>query len=334
MTVLHKARNIYEQQSYNRRMTALVIFLFILFLAFLGFGFDLYFSGSPGGNGFIPIGTLVAIGIGSASAAWSLSGGASVVLKATNATPIDPSNPSHRQLVNVVEEMCIASGMPKPQVYVVPDTDPNAFATGTHPQNSAVAVTQGLLDSLNREELQAVIAHEISHIRNYDVRLMTIVAALAGAVLLLSDWSARMLRFGGSRRGKRDSKGMGHFGLVILVLWIGSVILAPLVSRMLALAVSRNREYFADASAAELTRNPRALAQALQKIESAEAPTVAIKRGAAHLCIIDPTGRKLNDKEGLLAELFGTHPPIKKRIIVLNAMAYQYQPAPGPTPSA
>jgi heat shock protein HtpX len=322
-------RNIYEQQAHNKRATLVVMVVFIIFLGFIGFGFDAFYLGTINEDVFIPIGTVVALGLGGLSAVWSLQSGAKAVLSSSNAVPADPGNPAHRQLLNVVDEMSIASGLPRPQVYIVPDADPNAFATGKDPQNSSIAVTQGLLNSLNREELQGVVAHEMSHIRNYDIRLMTVIAAMMGAVLLLSDWARRGLFWGGGRRDKRSSGGSsgGAIAVILLVLWIIGVILAPLISQLMAMAVSRKREYLADASGAELTRNPMGLANALQKLENASAPTVSIKRGAAHLCIVDPLGRKMNAKEGFAAELFGTHPPMNKRIIALEAMAYQMKPS-------
>jgi heat shock protein HtpX len=178
-----------------------------------------------------------------------------------------------------------------------------------------------VLDTLNREELQAVVAHEMSHVRNYDIRLMTLVAALVGAVVLLSDWATRGMRFGGggSRRSRDRS---GAAGLVFLALWLVAIILAPIIGQMLAMMVSRRREYLADASGAELTRNPLALASALQKIEFAADPTQSIKRGTAALCIADPLGRKAGLREGLVADLFASHPPMVKRIAALREMAY------------
>jgi heat shock protein HtpX len=326
---MDKTRNIYEQQEHNKRTTFVVMIMFVIFLALIGVGFDAFYLGTISKDAFLPIGTVIALGLGSLSAAWSLQSGAKAVLTSTNAVPADPNNPSHKQLLNVVDEMSIASGLPRPQVYVVPDPDPNAFATGKDPQNSSIAVTQGLLDSLNREELQGVVAHEMSHIRNYDIRLMTVIAAMMGAILLLSDWARRGLFWGGGRKGKRSSGGGsgGPIALILLALWIIGVILAPLISQLMAMAVSRKREYLADASGAELTRNPMGLVHALAKLESASAPTASIKRGAAHLCIVDPLGRKMNAKEGFAAELFGTHPPMKNRIIALEAMAYQMKPS-------
>jgi heat shock protein HtpX len=297
---------------------------FVLFLTLLGLGFDFFYLGTITDGTFLPVATLVAAGLGSLSAWWSLQGGAKAVLSSTGARPLDANNPSHRQLLNVVEEMSIASGLPKPSIFVVPDADPNAFATGKNPQHSSIAVTQGLLDTLTREELQGVVAHEMSHIRNYDIRLMTVIAALIGAILLLSDGARRAMWYGGGSQRRKRSNQAGGLGAILLVMWIIGIILAPLVSQLMAFAVSRRREYLADASAAEMTRNPMGLANALRKLENAAAPTTSVKRGAAHLCIVDPLGRKVNLKEGLTAELFGTHPPIDKRILALEAMAYQY----------
>jgi heat shock protein HtpX len=209
-------------------------------------------------------------------------------------------------------------------VYVVSDPDPNAFATGRGPGHASIAVTRGLLDTLDREELQGVVAHEMSHIKNLDIRVMTIVAALVGAVALLSDWSRRgMMWGGGGRRRDSDRERGGAAGLVFFVIWIAAVILAPFMAQMLAMMVSRRREYLADASGAELTRNPQGLARALEKIESAAAPTAAINRGSAHLCIADPLGRQVNLRTGFWADLFASHPPMAARIEALRAMAFQ-----------
>jgi heat shock protein HtpX len=235
---------------------------------------------------------------------------------------MDPSDPRQRLLDNVVEEIAIAGGLPKPAVYVIPDSDPNAFATGSGPERASIAVTRGLLEKLDRDELQGVVAHELSHVRNYDVRLMTVVAALAGAILLLSDWSRRGLWWGGRSRNS-DRSGGGVAAAVFAVVWLVAIILAPIIAQIVSLAVSRQREYLADASGAELTRNPLGLASALQKIEDAVEPTPSIKQGIAHLCIADPRGRALNEREGLFANLFSTHPPIAKRIALLREMAYQ-----------
>jgi heat shock protein HtpX len=318
-------RNIYEQQAANRRNTLLVMAAFVLFVGLLGLGFDVFMLGFPGTEmGLqIPIVAILAVGFGSISAFWSLQSGAKSVLASSTAVPIMAGDPRYQQLVNVVDEMSIASGLPRPALYLIPDPDPNAFATGKDPGHASIAVTQGLLDQLSRDELQGVIAHEMSHVRNYDIRLMTVVAALLGTVALLWEFGLRSMRYGGvgGKKSSSDRKGGGN--VILLVVWLVVLVLAPLISRMLAMAVSRQREYLADASGAELTRNPAALASALDKIDAAIDPTRAIKKGTAHLCIVDPLGAAANDSEGFLADLFATHPPMRNRITLLKAMAYQ-----------
>jgi heat shock protein HtpX len=324
--------NLYEQQSANRRKTWLVMFAFVVFLLILGLGFDSFYIGASGGA--VPIGTFAALGVGSVSALSSYYNGDRAVLAATSAEPIEQVAAAAgeadklklRQLENVVNEMAIAAGLPPPHVYVVPDPDPNAFATGRGPERASIAVTRGLLDTLDREELQGVVAHEMSHIRNLDIRVMTVVAALVGAIALLSDWARRgMLWGGGSRRRDDDSRsgGSGAIGIVFFVIWLAAVALAPFVGQLLAMMVSRQREYLADASGAELTRNPIGLARALEKIEEAVAPTASMKRGSANLCIADPLGRQMNMKEGFWSDLFASHPPMAARIAALKAMAFE-----------
>jgi heat shock protein HtpX len=302
---------------------------FVTLVILLGAGFDSLYIG---GSGSVPVGSLLALAIGSTSAAVGYFTGARAVLLSSNARPLaevaltarEDEKLKLRQLDNIVDEMAIASGLPRPDVYVVPDVDPNAFATGRGPGHASIAVTQGLVDQLNREELQGVVAHEMSHIRNLDVRLMTIVAAMAGTVALLADWARRASWHGGprGRTGNRRGSG-GAVAAVFFVVWLAAVVFAPLVSRMLAMMVSRRREYLADASAAELTRNPLGLARALEKLDQAAAPTPAIHRGSAHLCIADPLGREVNLKEGFWADLFASHPPMQSRIAALRAMAFE-----------
>ena len=317
----------------------MLVAAFILFFAWIGFGADLIawlYTRTPSADeGYvhtIPFFGIASslVGLGMAWYAWRK--GAERVLWATRAHElITPSTLEEKQLVNVVEEMAIASGLPKPKIWIVPDRDPNAFATGTDPRAAHIAVTEGLLSSLSRDELQAVIAHEMSHVRNDDVKLMTLLAALVGVLALISEGVGRSLRHGrfnrrsGGSRGGGGKKDGGALIVVLVVVWLISVLLAPLVSRLLALAVSRKREYLADATAAQFTRNPAALADALQKIEHAAAPTSAIKGGSAHLCIADPLGRRVTSKEGLVADLLGTHPPMATRIARLRQMAYQYE---------
>jgi heat shock protein HtpX len=326
--------NLYEQQARNRRRTWLVMMVFVGLVLLLGLLFD---AASYAAEGlFIPVGTIVALMYSGSTAASAYFKGDRAVLASTRAVDLsaaiaaDPARLAYRQLDNVIDEMTIASGLPRPAVYIVPDHDPNAFATGRDPEHAAIAVTEGLLDALNREQLQGVVAHEMSHIRNFDIRLMTIVAALVGAVALLADWSARGWRYGrvgGTARPSRSSRGTSKGGsaeaLLLLAVWLVAIVLAPLVARLLAMMVSRQREFLADASAAELTRNPGALADALAVIESRVEPTVAIHQGSAQLCIADPLGRPVNAARGRWADLFATHPPMHERIEALRAMAFE-----------
>lgn len=320
-------RNLFAEQTRNRQLTWALIGGFVLFLIFLGFGFDVFVLGFgravPTAGIPIPLAASVALIVGIISAWSGYRYGDRAVLLAAGARPVRADDPSARVLRNVVAEMAIASGLPEPRVYVVDDPDPNAFATGRDSAHASIAVTRGLLATMNRDELQGVIAHEMSHIRNYDVQTMTVVAALLGAILLLSEWAMR-IRFHDQGRGRRgdDRGGGGGLALLIFVVWILGLALAPLVGQMVAMAVSRNREYLADASAAELTRNPLGLASALEKLDAATAPTQRIARGTGHLCIVDPLGRSLNDREGALADVFATHPPIRGRVTRLRQMAY------------
>jgi heat shock protein HtpX len=322
--------NLYEQQAANRRRTWIIMVAFVGLLFVLGLGFDSFYIGH---GGAVPIGSIVALGLGSVSAVWSYYNGDRAVLLATGAKPLADVGATAtgdeklklRQLENIVDEMAIAGGLPRPRIYIVPDPDPNAFATGRDPEHASIAVTRGLLDALDREELQGVIAHEMSHIRNFDVRVVTVVAALVGAIALLSDWARRgMIRGNGSaRRDRGDRERGGAAGLLFSIVWIIAIVLAPFIAQTLAMMVSRRREYLADASGAELTRNPLGLARALEKIEAAVAPTRAINRGSAHLCIADPLGRRVNLKEGFWSDLFASHPPMSARIAALKEMAFQ-----------
>ncbi|HTL94265.1 MAG TPA: M48 family metallopeptidase [Gemmatimonadaceae bacterium] len=343
---MSESGNLFAQQEANRRRSRRLVIGFILFFAWLGFGGDFIFyeytkGAAPGAyHHVVPFFGIILSLIAAGMAMWAWKTGPTRVLWSTGARELtDPETPQEKQLANVVEEMSVASGLPKPKIWIIPDTDPNALATGHDENTSSIAITQGLLELCSRDELQAVIAHEMGHIKNLDVRLMTQLAALVGAVTLIGDGVGRMMFYGGNplggsggggRRssGDRDSKGGGNGMLlvVLLVLWIISWLLAPIIMRLMALGVSRDREYLADAMSAQFTRNPMSLATALGKIEDAEAPTKSIKGGAAQMCIADPTGRHLNSKEGKVAELFGTHPPMALRIARLKAMGYQAEP--------
>lgn len=328
--------NIYEQQKKNKRLTIIILSIFILFFLIIGLGFDyFYLNQTPEpkyvyiNDGyynvatpkeFIPYGTITALIISIILTINAFVNGIKMIIEATSAREIDETNLKEKQLLNVVEEMSIAAGIPRPKLYIVPDDDLNAFATGFSPEKSYIFVTQGLLDNLSREELQAVVAHEISHIRFYDIRLMTITATLVNAIAIISDTIARSSRrtYSSSRSRSRNS-GAG----IIFLIWIILLILAPIISRILAMAISRQREYLADAGAAELTRNPKALISALEKIRKAINPTKSIKDSVAHLCIADPRGSLIEEQTGFWAELFATHPPMEKRILALKLMAYE-----------
>jgi heat shock protein HtpX len=335
--------NLFEQQHENRRRSVLLVAVFVLFFAWVGFGGDWAFwlltqDAAPGAyrHGFPWIG-FVACAVAAGSAAYAWHHGPERVLWATGAWEvIEPATDDQRRLVNVVEEMAIAAGLPRPRIWVVLDDDPNAFATGMSADRSHVTVTEGLLRRLSRDELQAVVAHEIAHVRNLDVRLMTLVAALLGAIALMSDGFGRFIRGGGQRplggllggRSRGGFRGKGNpLGLVILALWILTLVIAPVVSRLIAMAVSRGRELLADATAAQLTRHPAALASALEKLERAADPTRSISRGAAHLCIVDPLAHPFARREGFLGELFASHPPTRVRVARLKAMAFRAEKA-------
>ncbi|MGH7711610.1 MAG: M48 family metallopeptidase [Gemmatimonadaceae bacterium] len=322
--------DLFSQQARNRRRSAWLIVGFVLFFAWLGFGGDyiayLYTQDAEPDayHHVVPWfgAALTLVGVGMAIFAWRF--GAAEVLKSTSAREIiDPQNEVETQYVNVVEEMAIASGIPRPHIWIIDDPDPNAFATGRDERHAHVAVTDGLLLTVDRSELQAVVAHEMGHIKNLDVRLMTLLAALVGTIVLLSDVLWRVLFRTGGRGGRRGGKKDGNpLLLILLIVWLISWILAPIIVRLLALSVSRQREYQADAMSAQFTRNPLALASALEKIEHAAEPTKQIKRGTAHLCIADPLGRRVNEREGWLAARLATHPPMALRVARLKAMGY------------
>ncbi len=310
--------NFYEIQSRNRWRTAGLLLGFGALLGLMGWAADVY----TGSGGFYTAFALLYAGVQSAiSYFW----GDRMVLWMMQARPANPEDPEERRLIHVVEEMAIAAGIPRPRVYVIPDPSPNAFATGRDPDHASVAVTEGLMALLNREELQAVVAHEVAHIRHRDILVMTLAATLAGAIVMLADMLHRTLFYTPtstvtrSRRSSRREREGGGGALLLLALVI--IVLAPILARLLALAVSRAREYLADAGAAELTRNPLALARALEKI-ALSPPMRTASAATAHLFIAEPNQRGLSaPSDSLWSNLWSTHPPIVRRIELLRAMA-------------
>jgi len=329
----------FDLQEKNRKKTRLIVVFFVLFFIWLGLGLDLslyYWSGGSVRTGsygyryrhhytsslpatspvkkdkhFRPIFTLLVGLAGVGLAWWSMSNAAGTVLGAMLARPADRGrSPEEHTLINVVEEMCIASSMAMPKVWIIPDSDPNAMAVGLKEGDYHVAVTEGLLRALNRDELQGVVAHEIAHLKNLDTRLMTALAVLVGLAALISEFvgRSRLLGIGGSGGDGDDRK----IGGIIFALWLVSVMIAPFVTQLMALMVSREREYLADASAAQFTRNPEALAHALEKIAAAVSPTALVKPASAHLCIASPTAADAGP--GVGTSWFATHPPIRMRI--------------------
>lgn len=248
-----------------------------------------------------------------------------IALAVNRARPADPAE--YRLLHNVVEEVAIAAGLPKPRVCVIPADAPNAFATGRNPEHAAIAVTTGLLAMMNRDELQGVVAHELAHIRNYDILLMTVVAIIGGLIVLLRDIFLRWgLFFGGGRRDRRSSgRGGGQAGLIIVVAGIALAILAPLLVALIRAAISRQREYLADASGAFIVRNPHGLASALAKLATAPGKLATASDATAHMFIANPFAKDRAD----LAGAFASHPPLAERVRRLQALTVPSQEATG-----
>lgn len=307
--------NIYDQIKKNNLNTWVILTVFITLFLSIGMGFDYFYGAGIG----LPIFTIIGLAVGVISSYSGYMYGDKLVLSSSHAREPNLNDLKEKQWQDVVEEMSIASDIPLPKIYVIDDPDPNAFATGRNPAHSSIVATRGLLEILNRDELQAVASHEMSHIRNFDIRVMLVVAVLVGSVALLAGWAGRMLFWGGRNRDRKNS---GGGALLILVIWLIAIILAPILSQIIAMCVSRKREYLADASGAELTRNPIALANALTKISSNYQPSRLINQGTSHLCISDPKNGSLGAKDGWFADLFSTHPPIQKRIEILRQMAY------------
>jgi heat shock protein HtpX len=295
----------YEQISANKRNSFLMAAFVVALLALLGFTIGYAVSGSVEGavavTGFATL-------LGGASGAFTYFAGDSLVLAVSRARQVDETQAP--KLMNVVRELAIAANIPMPKVYVIDDTAPNAFATGRDPQHASVAITTGLLEKLDREELQGVIGHELSHVRNLDIRFSLIVAVMVGVIAILADFFLRFTFWGGGgRSGDRDGGG-GGAQAIIFVVAIVLAILAPLISRFIQLAVSRQREYLADASSVELTRNPYGLERALAKISSDQEVLEVANRGTQHLYFTNPI-KKFEERS---SNLMSTHPAIIDRI--------------------
>lgn len=316
------ATTFYSQIASNRRNSFLLAALVVLLLAALGAAIGYALTADPAGAltatiGAVILGTLLSLG--------SYFGGDQLVLTASGARPVDAT--SAPQLMNIVQELSIAAGIPMPKVYTIDDTAPNAFATGRDPQHASIAVTTGLLQKLDREELQGVIGHELSHVRNYDIRYALLVGVLVGSIALLADMFLRYtFWFGGGRRSSnRQGGGGGGLQAIVFILAIVLAILAPIIARMVQLAVSRQREYLADASSVDLTRNPHGLERALEKIATDQEVLEVANRATQHLYFTNP----IKKFEARSRGLFSTHPPIAARIDRLRELTGE-----GPLPPA
>jgi heat shock protein HtpX len=294
----------YGQVSANKRNSLLMAAFVVVVLGVLGFAIGYAVVGSPvGGIGA----TGIALAFGSLSGVASFFGGDKLVLTVSGAKPVDDA--SAPQLLNIVREMAIAANVPMPAVYMIDDSAPNAFATGRDPAHASIAVTTGLLQKLDREELQGVIGHELSHVRNFDIRFALIVGVMVGAIAILADFFLRFTFWGGGRRsGSRE--GGGGAQAIVFVIAIVLAILAPIISRFIQLAVNRQREYLADASSVELTRNPYGLERALAKISGDQEVLEVANRGTQHMYFTNPIKKFEKRASGLMS----THPHTLDRI--------------------
>lgn len=294
----------YEQIASNKRKSFLLVFCFIAFIFLLAWLFEQLAGMGTGG-------LVLAFIIASISAFASYYASDKIVLAISRARPV--TKEEFPYLYNVVEGLAIAAGIPAPRCYVIEDTAPNAFATGRNPKNSVICVTTGLLEKMNRVELEGVISHEMSHIKNYDVLVQTLTVVMVGVIALMSDWILRSFLWGGRRRGGRDK---GGAGAILIVVGLVLAVLSPIISQLIRLAISRKREFLADASGAMLTRYPPGLASALRKLDADTEPLEAANKATAHLYIVNP----LKDIKGKVNRLFSTHPPIEERIAALEKM--------------
>jgi heat shock protein HtpX len=297
---------LYTQQGKNIRKTWFLMAMFLVMFIALGYGASLYF-----GNPSILVGAII---FSLATNVWSYWNADKLVLKMTGAVPA--TREQYPELWNIVENLSITAGLPMPKVYVVNDPAPNAFATGRNPENAVVAATTGILQVLNRTELEGVMAHELAHVGNRDMLVSTVAVVLAGSVAMLADFFMRASMFGGG--GNNDNRSP-----LFIVFAIAGIILAPLAAQMIQLAISRKREYLADVSGALLTRYPEGLASALEKIHAYGRPMQRANNATAHLFIADPFGGDTRGIKQKISGLFQTHPPAADRIRILRDMDVQ-----------
>jgi heat shock protein HtpX len=301
---------VYEQIAANRRRTVLLMLGAVVFLGLIGYAIGSFWATGPVGVG-------IAVGIAVVMALGSYFAGDRIVLASARAKEVSPEQ--EPRLHNIVEGLAIAGGVPKPRVYIVPEQAPNAFATGRDPEHSSVAVTQGLLQMMNRVELEGVIGHELSHVMDRDILVGTVVATLVGAAVLLSEFFMRSWLWGGFRGRRGNDSGGGGLELVIFAIGFVLLIIAPIAGQIIKLAVSRNREYLADAQGALLTRYPPGLISALRKIEAAPNAMHAANNATAHLWLDQPS-RVPGESTSTMEKLFSTHPPMAERIRRLEEM--------------
>jgi heat shock protein HtpX len=299
---------VYDRIDQNRRNTFLLLFLFVVLLAGASIAIGIIL-GLP-----YPLAPLLIIPF-LIIALISYYSSSQVTLAISQAHEV--TKEEEPQLYRTVENLCIGAGLPMPKIYVIEDGSPNAFATGRDPDHAAIAVTRGLLQKLDKLELEGVIAHELSHIGNYDIRLMTIVVVLAGLAALMADLALRLTLFGAGRRSSNRDRSGGAAVLIIYAVALVAIILTPIAAQLIRFAISRQEEFLADASAALLTRYPEGLARALEKISADPDPLEVANKATAHLYINDP----LREHESFLNNLFSTHPPVEERIRRLRAMA-------------
>jgi heat shock protein HtpX len=299
----------FELIKANKRRSALLIFCFVVLLSLVGAAFGVLFNAGP-------IAAIIALVFSGAMAFFSYWKADAIALAVSRAKPADPQQ--YQRLHNVVEGLCIAAGIPKPRVYIVDDPAPNAFATGRSPKHAAIAVTTGLLEKMNRVELEGVIAHELSHIRNYDILVSTLAVTLVGSIALLTNIGMRMMWWNGGRV-RRDGDRNGGNPLAILGLVL--LIFAPIIAKLMQAAVSRRRETLADVSACQMTRYPPGLISALEKLRDDVTVTHAATTATAHLWIEQPmSGVGDRGKFGAINRMFDTHPPLEERIALLREL--------------